>query len=68
MGQAIARAVQILVTVDGTVRIIETDCTTTGVTPVYATFCETAEEAIDFLRDTSALSINPAWYGAGSNQ
>ena len=59
----IAQVVTVYTLTDGTIRIHETglylsDCKNCEA-PVY---CETPEDAIEYLRDTDALSVNPKWY------
>ena len=60
---AIAHTVTINVMTDGTIRIVEFvpygGGDLDGIHPIY---CANDEEAIAYLRDTSALSVNPDWY------
>jgi hypothetical protein len=57
----IARSVTAHVMTDGTIRLCEYDAfgDLDGIHPIY---CANDEEALAYLRDTSALSVNPDWY------
>lgn len=57
----IARSVTIHIMEDATIRICEYDAfgNLDGIHPIY---CANDEEALAYLRDTSALSVNPDWY------
>ena len=57
----IAHAVNIYTLTDGTVRIIEHE--PESINQPMTVFCEDADAAIAYLRDTDALDVNPAWYG-----
>lgn len=60
----VARIVTVLVMTDATIRVIESDGTMNGIPAVY---CETDIDALDYMRDTSALSVNPAWWGVNDD-
>ena len=34
---------------------------------IPAVYCETDIDALDYMRDTSALSVNPAWWGVNDD-
>lgn len=59
----IAQVVTVYTMTDGTLRVCElhdTDLNSFGSErPIY---CETPEDALEYLRSTDALSVNPAWY------
>lgn len=61
----VARIALVLAMTDGTIRIIETDGSANGTGP--AVHCSTDTEAAQYLLDTSAICVNPAWYNAGTD-
>ena len=61
----IAKAVTVYTLTDGTLRVVEY-ADTPDFCPDRPIFCETPEDALDYLNATDALSINPSWYEGGA--
>lgn len=62
----IAEVVTAYVMTDGTIHICGfSDVSANDFSHESPVYCETPEDALDYLRDADVLSVNPAWYGRG---
>lgn len=60
---AIAQIVNVYTMTDGTLRVCEfSTIAARDFSCEPPVFCETPEDVLDYLRDTDALAVNPAWY------